>query len=58
MLEQLHFMERTGFNAFEIESDDPLGDLAVAAADFDVWYQPAADDRPTVVELRHGLRTA
>ena len=56
LLEQLHFMERTGFNAFEIHSDDPLGDLAVAAADFDVWYQPAADDRRTVVELRHGLR--
>jgi uncharacterized protein (DUF934 family) len=24
LLEQLHFMLRTGFNAFEIESDDPL----------------------------------
>ena len=53
LLEQLHFMERTGFDAFELESDDPLGDLQVASADFDVWYQPAADGRLSAVQLRH-----
>ena len=53
LLEQLHFMERTGFDAFELESDDPLGDLQIASADFDVWYQPAADDRLSAVQLRH-----
>ena len=53
LLEQLHFMERTGFDAFELESDDPLGDLQVASADFDVWYQPAADDRLSAIQLRH-----
>ena len=53
LLEQLHFMERTGFDAFELESDDPLGDLQVASADFDVWYQPAADGRLSAMQLRH-----
>ena len=53
LLEQLHFMERTGFDAFELESDDPLRDLKIASADFDVWYQPAADDRLSAVQLRH-----
>lgn len=53
LLEQLHFMERTGFDAFELESDDPLGDLQVASTDFDVWYQPAADDRLSAMQLRH-----
>ena len=53
LLEQLHFMERTGFDAFELHSDDPLRDLQIAAGDFDVWYQPAADGRKTALQLRH-----
>ena len=53
LLEQLHFMERTGFDAFELQSDDPLGDMTIASADFDVWYQPAADGRLSAVQLRH-----
>ena len=53
MLEQLHFMERTGFDAFELDSDDPLGDLEIAVGDFGVWYQPAADGRATAIQLRH-----
>jgi len=52
-LEQIHFMERTGFDAFELQSDDPLGDLQVASSDFDVWYQPAADGRLSAMQLRH-----
>lgn len=52
LLEQLHFMVRTGFDAFEIQSDDPLADFQVAAADFSVWYQPTADGRDTALELR------
>ncbi len=53
LLEQLHFMERTGFDAFELESDDPLRDLEIAASDFDVWYQPSSDGRQTAIQLRH-----
>jgi len=53
LLEQLHFMERTGFDAFELDSDDPLRDLQIARSEFDVWYQPSADGRMTAIELRH-----
>jgi uncharacterized protein (DUF934 family) len=53
LLEQLFFMLRTGFDAFDIQSADPLKDYRTALADFSVWYQPAADDRPTAMQLRH-----
>ena len=53
LLEQLHFMERTGFDAFELDSDDPLRDLEIASSDFDVWYQPSSDGRKTAIQLRH-----
>jgi uncharacterized protein (DUF934 family) len=52
LLEQLHYMERVGFNAFEFESDDPERAYEIASADFSVWYQPSGDRRPTAVELR------
>jgi uncharacterized protein (DUF934 family) len=53
LLEQLFFMLRTGFDAFELTSQDPLGDYRTALADFSVWYQPTADGRPTAIQLRH-----
>ena len=53
LLEQLHFMERTGFDAFELVSDDPLRDLRIATSDFDVWYQPSSDGRKTAIQRRH-----
>ncbi len=52
LLEQLFFMLRTGFDAFELTSADPLGDYRTALADFSVWYQPTADGRPTAMQLR------
>ena len=56
LMEQLLFMLRTGFDAFEIESDDPLGQFRTAVGDFSVWYQPTADGRKTAVQLRHARR--
>jgi uncharacterized protein (DUF934 family) len=53
LLEQLHFMVRVGFDAFELVSDDPQRDFDVAAGDFSVWYQPASDERRSALELRH-----
>jgi uncharacterized protein (DUF934 family) len=53
LMEQLHFMLRTGFNAFEIEGDDPLGQYRTAKSEFSVWYQPTGDGRPTAASLRH-----
>ena len=54
LLEHLLFMHRCGFDAFEIESDDPERDWQIAVADFDVWYQPTADGRPTALQRRSG----
>jgi uncharacterized protein (DUF934 family) len=56
LMEQLHFMLRTGFDAFEIESEDPLGEYQTAKADFSIWYQPTGDGRPTAISLRHRAR--
>jgi uncharacterized protein (DUF934 family) len=56
LLEQLFFMLRTGFDAFDIQSANPLEDYRTALADFSVWYQPAADGRPTAMQLRRGKR--
>lgn len=55
LMEQLHFMLRTGFNAFDIEGDDPLGTFRAALEDFSVWYQPTGDGRSTAMQLRQGF---
>lgn len=56
LLEQLHFMIRVGFDAFELSGDDPEGAFQTAAQEFSVWYQPASDDRRTAMQLRQGRR--
>lgn len=56
LLEQLHYMERVGFNAFEFDSDDPERAFRIASEDFSAWYQPAADRRATVAQLRRKKR--
>jgi uncharacterized protein (DUF934 family) len=53
LMEQLFFMVRTGFNAFEIKSGDPLREYQTALRDFSVWYQPTGDGRQTAAQLRH-----
>jgi uncharacterized protein (DUF934 family) len=53
LLEQVFFMLRTGFDAFDIQADEPLAAYHTALADFSVWYQPTGDGRPTAVQLRH-----
>ena len=53
LLEQLFFMLRTGFNAFEVQGADPLGQYRTALGDLSVWYQPTGDGRPTAMQLRH-----
>jgi uncharacterized protein (DUF934 family) len=52
LLEQLHYMERVGFNAFEIDSEDPIIEFETAAKDFSVWYQPSGDERRPASRLR------
>jgi uncharacterized protein (DUF934 family) len=54
LLEQLLFMLRTGFNAFDVQqSPDPVAAFKTAISDFSVWYQPTADGRKTALQLRH-----
>ena len=53
LLEQLFFMVRVGFDAFDVQqSPDPVAAFQTALSDFSVWYQPAADGRPTAMQLR------
>lgn len=53
LMEQLLFMLRVGFDAFEVHEKDPLEAYRTAVGEFSVWYQPTADGRPTAVALRH-----
>ena len=52
LLEQLHFMIRVGFDAFEIRDADPEAAFRTAAEEFSAWYQPGADTQPTAMQLR------
>jgi uncharacterized protein (DUF934 family) len=52
LLEQLFFMLRSGFNAFELSGVDPLADYRTAVGEFSVWYQPTGDGRRTAMQLR------
>jgi len=51
--EQLHFMQRCGFNAFEISGPDPERAWATVAGDHTVWYQATGDGRARALDLRH-----
>jgi uncharacterized protein (DUF934 family) len=54
LMEQVFFMVRTGFDAFDLQqSPDPVADFQTALRDFSVWYQPTGDGRPTAMQLRH-----
>jgi uncharacterized protein (DUF934 family) len=53
LLEQLHFMNRVGFDAYLVASDNAVKDWETAAADISVWYQHTGDGRPDVFTLRH-----
>lgn len=53
LLEQIHFMERVGFNSMEFDSNDPLADFKTATSEFSVWYQPSGDSRPPAAARRH-----
>jgi uncharacterized protein (DUF934 family) len=51
----LLFMHRCGFDAFETSDDVSAEIVARSLASFSFAYQPAADGRPSVLELRHGI---
>lgn len=52
--DQLLYMQRVGFDAFEIDSNDPVADYEDAIGGFSVVYQPSGDERVPALRLRHG----
>jgi uncharacterized protein (DUF934 family) len=52
--DQLAFMARCGFDAFEIADDDAAEAFKQALAEISVAYQPATDARRPAMVLRHG----
>ena len=53
--DQLLFMHRSGFDAFEVGDDITPEILAAEIETFSVVYQPAADGKLTASALRHPL---
>lgn len=51
--DQYLFMIRCGIDAVELPEGKPIDGYLAALREFTAWYQPASDDRPTVMELRH-----
>ena len=50
--DQLAFMARTGFYAFEVRQDFTLEQFRRAMSEITAPYQPSADGRKTIRELR------
>ena len=50
--DRLAFMERCGFDAYELRSDDELQDALNAFAEISDVYQPCADARPVIASRR------
>lgn len=56
--DQLLFMHRCGFSAFEVQGEHAAEDWRQALAEFSVFYQPTGDGRPTVFAGRPLRRAA
>ncbi len=52
--EQLHFMQRCGFNTFDVVAPDPELAWRTIAGDHTVWYQATGDGRPRALDRRQG----
>ncbi len=50
--DQLQFMQRCGFDSFEIAAPNAVEIWRAAVNEIDVFYQPAADDRMPAMQLR------
>lgn len=57
LVEQLAFMLRVGFDAFELEGEAGVGDFRTVANEISVQYQPSADGRVSVLQRRHARHT-
>ena len=52
LIDQLAFMARTGFDAWEVRQDFALADFHRAMGEISHPYQPSADGARTIRELR------
>ena len=50
--EQLHFMQRCGFDSFDVIAPDPEKAWQTIAGDHTVWYQATGDGRSRAADLR------
>lgn len=46
--DQMFYLKRCGFDAFEVREDKSLEDALLGLKDFSVTYQPAADEQPPI----------
>jgi uncharacterized protein (DUF934 family) len=53
LVEQLAFMLRVGFDAFEVEAVDATSEFRTVTDEISVQYQPSSDGRVTALERRH-----
>jgi uncharacterized protein (DUF934 family) len=54
--DQYLFMDRCGVDSIEIADDAKAAGYLESLGEFSIWYQPAADQRPTVRALRAAQR--
>ncbi len=52
--DQLQFMQRCGIDAFEVPDRALSEDWLAALNEFDLFYQPAEDNRPWIARQRRG----
>lgn len=50
--EQLHFMQRCGFDSFDVVAPDPEVAWRTIAGDHTAWYQATGDGRPRALDRR------
>ena len=53
LYDQLAFLVRVGFDAFDVRQDFRIEEFERAMAEMTYVYQPSADGRKTVFQLRH-----
>jgi uncharacterized protein (DUF934 family) len=55
--DQYLFMDRCGIDSIEVADDVNVAGYLESLGEFSIWYQPAADQRPTVRALRQAKAT-
>ncbi len=54
LCEQLGFMLRSGFDSFDMKSENALAEFTAIANEVRVVYQPTGDGQSTAIDLRKG----